>query len=254
MSMRGDLMRGYLGRSLLLAGGLAFGTWSLATGFHALAAENGKPIRAAQVNPTSPALPPTVDRPPAPATAQECDALCVRRNADVAAQACVPLIEARAPLDYDWLSRPFGGMFTQAEQPGADGIIRYRGDGIRVLTAQNQWLRHAYQCSYDPVKRQIVAVDLRPGRLVPPADVAKFITDVLKQQPGAQVTTRQAGQQQTAARTTAQPASKAATKPKRPVYGEPSPIFISQARLKTGQIDSVTSIAQSSRRRSDRSP
>ncbi|MBN8966777.1 MAG: hypothetical protein J0H89_15735, partial [Rhizobiales bacterium] len=184
-----------------------------------------------------------------PATAQECDALCVRRNADVAAQACVPLIEARAPLDYDWLSRPFGGMFTQAEQPGADGIIRYRGDGIRVLTAQNQWLRHAYQCSYDPVKRQIVAVDLRPGRLVPPADVAKFITDVLKHQPGAQVATRQAGQNATPGQQ--QTAAKTPAKPKRAVYGEPSLISISQARLKTGQIDSVTSIAQSSRLRPD---
>jgi hypothetical protein len=247
--MRGDVMRGYFSRLLLLGGGVAFCALALAAGFHSAAAESQKPIRAAQVNPTSPALPPTVDRPPPPATAQECDALCVRRNADVAAQACVPLIEAKAPLDYDWLSRPFGGMFTQAEKPGPDGIIRYRGDGIRVLTAQNQWLRHAYQCSYDPVKRQIVAVDLRPGRLVPPADVAKFVTDVLKHHPGAQVTTRRVGQGATPGQKQAA-AVQPPEKPKRPAYGEPSAISIAQAHLRTGQIDTVTSIAQAARRRS----
>ena len=94
----------------------------------------------------------------------------LRRNADPAAQACVSLIEAKAAVDYDWLSRPFGGMFTQAEQPGADGIVRYRGDSIRVL-AQNQWLRHAYECAWDAAAGKIVAVQLRPGRLVPPAAI-----------------------------------------------------------------------------------
>jgi hypothetical protein len=100
---------------------------------------------------SSPGLPPAVAQPPAPTTAADCDDLCVRRNADAAAQSCVGLIEAQAPVDYDWLSRPFGGMFTQAEKPGPDGIVRYRGDAIRVLTAQNQWLRHAYECAWDPV-------------------------------------------------------------------------------------------------------
>jgi len=245
--MRGSMMRGYFGRLLLLCGGVVFCALAVAAGFHSAEAEGDKPIRSAQVNPTSPGLPPTVEQPPAPATAQECDALCVRRNADVAAQACVPLIEARAPLDYDWLSRPFGGMFTQAEQPGADGIIRYRGDGIRVLTAQNQWLRHAYQCSYDPVAHKVVAVELRPGRLVPPADIAKFMTDVLKQHPGAQVTTQRIGQQ-AAAGQQQQPQQPA--KPKHRAYGEPSGISIAQAHLRTGQIDSMTTISQASRRRS----
>lgn len=207
-------------------------------------AQGDKPIRAAQITPS---LPPTVAEPPSAPTAADCDATCVRRSADSAAQACVPLIEARAPIDYDWLSRPFGGMFTQAEKPGKDGVIRYRGDGIRVLTAQNQWLRHSYECAYDPVARKIVDVQLRPGRLVPPADVAKFITDILKNHPGAQVSTQLIGKNGKL-----QPAQAKVAAAVKPRYGEPSPIAIAQAHLHTPRIDSAVRISQVAHTSKDR--
>lgn len=169
-----------------------------------------------------------------------CDADCVRRRADEAAQACVPLIEAKAPIDYDWLSRPFGGLFTQAEQSANDGIVRYRGDSIRVLTIQNQWLRHAYECSYDPAEHKIVDVELRPGRLVPPADVANFLIETLKKQPGAQVTSQpieKGGK--------VRPQHSKSTIKRHPHSSEPSLISIDQARPHTPQVDSSVSIVQS---------
>ncbi len=107
-----------------------------------------------------------------------------------------------------------------------------------MLTAQNQWLRHAYECAYDPVTRKIVDVQLRPGRLVPPADVAKFITEILKKHPGAQVSTQLIGKDKAQAKATSKP---------RPAYGEASPIRIVQAHLHTPGIDSVTRISQSVR-------
>jgi hypothetical protein len=178
--------------------------------------------------------------PPAPAaSAQACDDACVRRAADFAAQSCVPLIEAKAAIDYDWLSRPFGGMFTQAEKPRGDGIIRYRGDSIRILT-QNQWLRFAYECAFDPVARKIVSVEVRPGRLVPPAAVA--------QAAGAPVglpAPQKAPQRQAQAGPQAGQAQPAAAKPKpRRHFGEPSPVSITQAHLRSGQVDSLTRIYQ----------
>jgi hypothetical protein len=191
------------------------------------------PARPALVH-TAQGQPPVIE-PPAAASAEVCDNACVRRAADFAAQTCVPLIEAKATLDYDWLSRPFGGMFTQAEKPGADGIIRYRGDSIRILT-QNQWLRYAYECAFDPVARKIVSVQLRPGRLVPPAAVAQAMGVPVGQQAAQKAPQRQAqaGQPQPAA-----------AKPKpRPHFGEPSPISITQARLRSGQVDSLTRISQ----------
>ncbi len=177
---------------------------------------------------------PPVVQPPAPATTLEaCDDACVRRAADFAAQACVPLIEAKAAIDYDWLSRPFGGMFTQAEKPHGDGVIRYRGDSIRILT-QNQWLRYAYECGFDPVARKIVSVEVRPGRLVPPAEVAQVAGAPVGQPAPQKPPQPKAGQPQPAAE-----------KPKpRPHFGEPSPISITQVHLRGGQVDSLTRIYQ----------
>jgi hypothetical protein len=183
-----------------------------------------------------------------------CDVTCVRRNADPAAQACVSLIEAKASIDYDWLSRPFGGMFAQAEQPGADGVVRYRGDSIRILV-QNQWLRHSYECAWDPVARKIVGVQLRLGRLMPPASVAQLTGTPVDQQ-GAQVKTPAEAQQMI--REALQRASLQATKvspvvkPK-PRWSESSPIAIRQARLHVRQVDSLINIDQASRRRSAQS-
>jgi hypothetical protein len=181
---------------------------------------------------------PQIAAPPAVPSAEACDDACVRAAADFAAQACVPLIEAKAAIDYDWLSRPFGGMFTQAEKPGADGIIRYRGDSIRILT-QNQWLRFAYECAFDPVQRKIVSVEVRPGRLVPPAEVAQAAGAPVGQPAPQPAPQRQAQ----AAPQAAKPQPVTAAKP-RPHFGEPSPISITQAHLRSGQVDTLTRIFQ----------
>jgi hypothetical protein len=186
----------------------------------AAAASRRAPRRVAQGQP--PVFPP-----PAPvASAKACDSACVRRDANFAGQACVPLIEAKAAIDYDWLSRPFGGMFTQAEGPGSDGIIRYRGDSIRILT-HNQWLRYAYECAFDPVTGKLASVQLRPGRLIPPAAVARAA--------GAKVGLP--APPKVLRRAVVQPLH-------RRHYGEPSPVSVTQARLRGGQVDTLTHIFQ----------
>jgi hypothetical protein len=192
----------------------------------------------------------------APPARPVCDAACVRRGADHAAQACVPLIEAKAAIDYDWLSRPFGGMFTQAVQPGGDGIVRYRGDSIRVLV-QNQWLRHAYECAWDPVAGKIVGVQLKPGRLIPPAAIAQLTNTPLGPQGNtAQMKTPEQAQQmirealQRAAQNQgAQGQAGAAQTPPKPKrhWGEPSLIAIQQARLPDPSADSKIAIRQASK-------
>jgi hypothetical protein len=216
-------------------------------------ADEQRPIGSAQ-GPTAPpeVVPPppaSADQPASPPQRPACDANCVRRGADFAAQACVPLLEAKAPLDYDWLTRPFGGMFTQAEQPGADGIVRYRGDSIRVLV-QNQWLRHAYECAFDTNTGKIVAAQLRPGRLVPPAEIAKMAGSG----EAAKGPTMQANSPAEVERLIKQTlqkgtgAGQVAAKPKpKPTWGEPGIVTIRQAHLRTTQIDSLVSISQASR-------
>ena len=194
---------------------------------------------------TAQGQPPIVEPPPPAAAAEACDDTCVRRAADFAAQACVPLIEAKAAVDFDWLSRPFGGMFTQAEKPNGDGIIRFRGDSIRILM-QNQWLRYAYECAFDPVKRKIVSVELRPGRLVPPAAVAQAAGAVVGQppaQPPTPAASPQAGKPQPQAQTSQPQPAAAKPKPRRH-FGEPSPVSITQAHLHGRQFDTLTTIYQ----------
>ena len=111
--------------------------------------------------------------------------------------------------------------------------VRYRGDSIRILT-QNQWLRYTYECAFDPVARKIVSVELRPGRLVPPAAVAQAAGAVVGQPAPQKPVQPKAAQ--------AQPV--AATPKLRRHFGEPSPVSITQAHLHKGQVDTTTRIYQ----------
>src|SRR5258708_3569582 len=85
-----------------------------------------------------------------PAAPPRCDANCVRENAAKAAEACAPRIEAQAPTDFDWITRPNAGIFQQADPSSpSDSIVRYRGDSVRFMAADKSWLRVSYECGYD---------------------------------------------------------------------------------------------------------
>lgn len=102
---------------------------------------------------------------PAPA-APGCDATCVRANNELASQICAPRIEAQAPTDFEWVSRPFAKIFQQAEAPeGGATVVRYRGDSIRFLSPAKDWVRVTYECGFDAAKRSVEYVRVRLGRL-----------------------------------------------------------------------------------------
>ncbi len=119
----------------------------------------------AQPAPAAPQVPATAQRPAAPA--KGCDAACVRENAQRAAQICAPRIEAQAPTDFDWMARPAAsGIFQQADSPKEpDTVIRYRGDSIRFLSPQREWVRVTYECGFDVAKQAVSFVNVRLGRL-----------------------------------------------------------------------------------------
>ena len=100
------------------------------------------------------------------ATQPRCDAECVKTNLNKAAAACARPIEAQAPFDFDWLTRPFATLFQQADQSSSeDSIARYRGDSIRFMSPQKEWIRVSYECAYDVAAQKVVTVLVRPGRL-----------------------------------------------------------------------------------------
>ena len=123
--------------------------------------------------------PKTEAPPPAPATPGEnkpasCDAGCVRASADRASQVCAPRIENEAPFDFEWLTRPYGGIFQEADPPAAGGmIVRYKGDSIRFMNPQREWVRITYECAFNAASQRVEGVVVRLGRLngrgLPPA-------------------------------------------------------------------------------------
>jgi hypothetical protein len=154
-----------------------------------------------------------------------CDANCVRENAPKAAVACAPRIEAQAPTDFDWITRPNPGIFQQADPSSpSDAVVRYRGDSVRFMSSDKSWTRVSYECGYDVSTQTVSYAHVRSGRLDQP------LTPTLAQnQPAAPA--KSVGPQAVAASTTnvsTAPQPSAAPRPLKPRVGEPSPIVIQQ--------------------------
>lgn len=110
-------------------------------------------------------VPPAAANPPKPKTPR-CDEPCVRSNAEKASASCARKIEAQAPGDFEWITRPFTGIFQQADpSKGEDSIATYRGDSIRFMSPQKDWVRVTYECVFDVERSVATIVRVRPGRL-----------------------------------------------------------------------------------------
>jgi hypothetical protein len=150
-----------------------------------------------------------------------CDANCVRENAAKAAEACAPRIEAQAPTDFDWITRPNPGIFQQADPSSpADAIVRYRGDSLRFMAADKSWTRVSYECGYDVSTQTVAYAKVRSGRLDQP-----LVSAVPQDKPAAPPKPPVA---QAAASIPASPQTAAAPRPPKPRVGEPSLIVIQQ--------------------------
>jgi hypothetical protein len=124
------------------------------------AVENGAPANKSDAPVPAP-VPPAAEANPA-----SCDAACVRAGAERAAQACAPRIENEAPFDFEWLTRPYGGIFQEADPPAAGGtVVRYKGDSIRFMSPQREWVRITYECSFNAATQRVENVVVRLGRL-----------------------------------------------------------------------------------------
>jgi hypothetical protein len=110
-------------------------------------------------------VPATATSPPAPKT-PKCDESCVRSNAEKASASCARKIEAQAPGDFEWITRPFTGIFQQADpSKGEEPIATYRGDSIRFMSPQKDWVRVTYECVFNVERSVATIVRVRPGRL-----------------------------------------------------------------------------------------
>ncbi|BDL41804.1 hypothetical protein MSPGM_43940 [Methylorubrum sp. GM97] len=174
---------------------------------------------------TGPAAPPPAQAAQAPV----CNNACIRGNADRAVQACAPRVEAQAPGDYDWLMRPYGSIFQEADSPEqpTSPVVRYRGDSIRILSPQREWVRAIYECGYDTAKQEVAYVNVRVGVLGKASAVPVLPT------PAPQARARQT--------VPAQPAS-----PAQPTAGQAQaaspaqPVAPTSDRRRVGEMDEVS--------------
>jgi hypothetical protein len=154
------------------------------------------------------------------ASPPRCDANCVREYAAKAAEACAPAIEAQAPTDFDWITRPNPGIFQQADPSSpSDSIVRYRGDSLRFMASDKSWTRVSYECAYDVSTQTVAYAKVRSGRLDQPlaATVPQDKPTAPPKPPATQ-----------AANVPASPQTAAPPRPPKPRVGEPSLIVIQQ--------------------------
>lgn len=145
-----------------------------------------------------------------------CDENCVKNNLNRASELCAPKIEAKAPSDFDWLSRPNSGIFQQADPSSpSDAVVRFRGDSVRFMDASKTWVRVSYECGFNVESQTVAYVNVRAGRL----DQANAPTPPQAANPTPPVQTTAANTPQQAAPATAKP---------RPRVWEPSPVEIQQ--------------------------
>ncbi len=157
-----------------------------------------------------------------------CDANCVRANAGKAADACAPRIEAEAPSDFEWMTRPTPGIFQQADPSSpSDSVVRFRGDSIRFLAADKSWTRVSYECGYDVATQSVDFVHVRSGRLDQPLVAQPATAAPARSTTAALVKPASGVPTPTSLAATSTPLPAAATHP-RPHVGEPSPIEIQQ--------------------------
>lgn len=169
---------------------------------------------------------------PAAADSPKCPEACVRANNEKASAICARKIEAQAPGDFEWISRPFSGIFQQADPSKPDNaIVNYRGDSIRFLSPQKEWVRVSYECAFDAERGTVVGVRVRPGRLDQPM--------ALQAPPGSNGQPQQTGPVK--AGPLAEAILKAAKqrgaqpqKPPPPKVSEPSPIDFTQIDSRRG--------------------
>lgn len=147
-------------RDRLRFGGLVRGAACAALACLTGSGATAQPVRPAAAQEAKPATAPDG------AVRTGCDAACTRQAVPAAIQACAPGIEAQAPTDFEWMNRPAGTIFQQAEPPAGGGATaKFRGDSIRFLSPQGQWVRITYECDYDVTAQAVRAVTVRLGRI-----------------------------------------------------------------------------------------
>ncbi|MDR6954742.1 hypothetical protein J2X65_004118 [Ancylobacter sp. 3268] len=79
---------------------------------------------------------------------------------------CRGPIQRLAKNNFEWTDGLADPKLPKAQWLDAQGKnIRYFGSAIKFQNGFGAWIIHTYECDYDPVSRQVLAVRAYPGQL-----------------------------------------------------------------------------------------
>ncbi len=113
---------------------------------------------------SDPAAAPAVlaEEPEAPAVCEPGDRCWVEENRSTAQLVCMNAVEHSARYQFKWTSGLMHPRFIGADQQG--GLVRVRGDQVKMQNGFGAWENEIYTCLYDPKKKQLVDFKIAPGR------------------------------------------------------------------------------------------
>jgi hypothetical protein len=79
---------------------------------------------------------------------------------------CREPVERLPRFSFRWTDKWYEPKFSHYRWASKDkGAVTYIGDRIEVQNVFGAWQPHIYECDFDPVAKQVIAVRSYPGRL-----------------------------------------------------------------------------------------
>lgn len=93
---------------------------------------------------------------------------CWARENIVSASIYCPIeVEMRSNFDFEWTDAMLESKFGSYQQTQDPDVIVYFGDKVRFQNSFGAWQNMSYACEFNTVSKQIVSLDVQPGRLTP---------------------------------------------------------------------------------------
>lgn len=71
-----------------------------------------------------------------------------------------------AKYDFKWIDGMLEPKFSHFRWSNRDkGVVTFIGDKIQLQNGLGNWVRHTYECDFDPQTDTAIAARVRPGRI-----------------------------------------------------------------------------------------
>ncbi len=79
---------------------------------------------------------------------------------------CDDHVEKLAQFSFEWTDGALEPKFSHFRwKDQAKGLLTYVGDSLKLQNGFGAWGNYVYECDFDPVNRQVMAVRAEPGQI-----------------------------------------------------------------------------------------